>query len=203
MTAPARFYPIVPDIAWLECLAPLGIETVQLRLKDAAPAEVTRQIQAALRLAKAHRLQLIVNDYWREAIALGANYIHLGQEDLGTADLMAIRRAGLRVGISTHDEAELETALRAKPDYIALGPIYETRLKAMRFGPQGLDRIRQWKKAIGATPLVAIGGLTPERATLALGAGADSAAVITDFLTHPEPEARVREWVVWSRSAPR
>ena len=192
---PGRFYPIVPDVSWLARIVPLGITTVQLRLKDASATEVRRQIAESLTLCKTHGVQLIVNDHWRDAIALGADYIHLGQEDLADADIGAIKAAGARLGISTHDEAELEVALRAGPDYIALGPVYETKLKAMKWAPQGLERVSAWKRRTGPLPLVAIGGLTPERAPLVLAAGADSLAVITDFLTDPAPEARIRTWV--------
>ncbi len=198
---PARFYPIVPDAAWLERIVPLGVATVQLRLKDAAPEEVRRQIARSLEVCRAHGVQLIVNDYWREALAGGADYIHLGQEDLAEADLAAIKAAGLRIGISTHDERELEIALAAEPDYIALGPIYETKLKAMKWKPQGLARITQWKQRIGNIPLVAIAGLTPERAPGVLAAGAQSLAVITDFLTHPLPDERIKEWLTWAKMA--
>lgn len=197
------FYPIVPDAAWLARLAPLGIRTVQLRLKDAAPERVAAEIGAALEIARAHGLQLIVNDYWREAIAAGATYVHLGQEDLAAADLSLIRAAGIKLGVSTHSEQELATALAAKPDYVALGPIWETRLKAMKWAPQGLERIRRWRTLIGELPLVAIGGITPERAPSVVAAGASSVAVITDFFTHADPEARVAEWVAWARSATR
>ncbi|MEQ8823787.1 MAG: thiamine phosphate synthase [Filomicrobium sp.] len=189
------FYPIVPDIDWIGRLLPIGIKTVQLRLKDATPRDIRRQIATAIELCDEYKCQLIVNDYWEVAIDLGANYIHLGQEDLAAADLKTIKRAGLRLGISTHDEAELETALEAEPDYIALGPIYETKLKQMKWAPQGLERIKDWKAKIGKLPLVAIGGLTPERAEGVLSAGADSLSVITDFVTHAEPETRVRTWV--------
>lgn len=202
MSSPAAldiFYPIVPDIDWLMRLLPLGIRTVQLRLKDASDHDVRRQISAAIELCREHDCQLIVNDYWAEAIELGADYIHLGQEDLAAADLVAIKRAGLALGVSTHDEAELEIALAADPDYVALGPIYETKLKKMKWEPQGLERITAWKARIGAIPLVAIGGLTPERAKGVIDAGADSLSVITDFLTHADPEARVREWVAETR----
>lgn len=198
---PARFYPIVPDVSWLERIVPLGVGTIQLRLKDAADDEVRTQIARSLALCRAHSVQLIVNDHWREAIAAGADYIHLGQEDLAEADLGAIRGAGVRLGLSTHDEAELDVALAARPDYIALGPIYETKLKAMKWQPQGLARIAQWKKRIGDIPLVAIAGLSPERAPGVLAAGAQSLAVITDFLTHAHPEQRVREWLVWADGA--
>ena len=192
------FYPIVPDVAWLERIVPLGVKTVQLRLKDASPDRVRREIGRSLEVCARHGCQLIVNDYWREALSLGADYIHLGQEDLADADVPTIQAKGARLGISTHSEAELAIALAAAPSYVALGPIYETRLKVMKWAPQGLERVARWKRQIGTLPLVAIGGLTPERAKAVLAAGADSLAVITDFFTHPNPEARVRQWLAWA-----
>lgn len=189
-----RFYPVLPDLSWLERLVPLGVKTVQLRLKDAENSEINRQIEASLKLCAKHDCQLIVNDYWREAIALGADYIHLGQEDLAGADLEAIKGAGLKLGISTHSHEELEIALNAKPDYVALGPVYETKLKKMKWAPQGLHRVTEWKSLI-TVPLVAIAGITVERAPDVLAAGADSLAVVTDIITHAEPESRVREWL--------
>jgi thiamine-phosphate pyrophosphorylase len=199
--APDIFYPIVPDADWLARLVPLGVRTIQLRIKEAGGDAVRRQIAASLDITRANGCQLIVNDYWREAIEMGADYVHLGQEDLAAADLTCIQRAGLRVGISTHSEAELATALEAKPDYIALGPIYETKLKVMKWSPQGLDRIGAWKARIGALPLIAIGGITPERAPGVIAAGAQSVAVITDFFTAPDPEARVAAWLAWADGA--
>lgn len=194
-----RFYPIVPDSAWLARLAPLGIKTVQLRAKNLTTAAARFEIDRSLEIAHRHNIQLIVNDYWREAIASGANFIHLGQEDLALADIAAIKSARIRLGLSSHDGAELSVALAAEPDYVALGPVYETKLKAMPWAPQGLAKVTAWKSKIGTLPLVAIGGMTPERATLALQAGADSIAVITDFFTHADPESRVAEWVAWSK----
>lgn len=203
MSAPAAgldlFYPIVPDLAWLQRLVPLGVRTIQLRLKDASAEQIDREIAGSLEVCVAHGCQLIVNDYWREALALGADYIHLGQEDLAAADVPAIHAKGVRLGISTHSLEELDIALAASPAYVALGPIYETRLKAMQWAPQGLDRLRTWKARIGALPLVAIGGLTPERADGVHAAGADSLAVITDFFTHPNPELRISQWLAWAR----
>jgi len=193
------FYPIVPDFQWLMRIVPLGVKTVQLRLKDAAPKEINRQIADSLALTRRHGSMLIVNVYSQAAIDEGADYVHLGQEDLAAADLAAIKRTGLRLGVSTHDEAELETALAADPTYVALGPIYETKLKVMKWAPQGLERIAQWRRRIGRMPLVAIGGITPDRATGVITAGATSVAVITDFLTHSTPEQRVRTWVAWAR----
>jgi thiamine-phosphate pyrophosphorylase len=188
----------VPDIGWMRRLVPLGVQTIQLRLKDAPEPEVRRQILESLELCIRHGCQLIVNDYWREAIAAGADYIHLGQEDLAAADIPTIKAAGVKLGISTHNEEELAIALAAEPDYVALGPIYETKLKVMAFGPQGLERVRQWKRRVGAIPLCAIGGITPERAPGVVDAGADTVAVITDFFTHADPEARVGQWLAWA-----
>ena len=196
--APDLFYPIAPDLAWLKRLVPLGVRTIQLRLKDAPPERVRHEIDESLQVCAQHGCQLIVNDYWREAIELGAGYLHLGQEDLAAADLAVVRAKGIRLGISTHSPEELEIALAARSDYVALGPIYETRLKAMQWAPQGLGRITDWKARIGDLPLVAIGGITPERAGGVAAAGADSIAVITDFFTHPDPEARVRQWLEWA-----
>lgn len=194
------FYPIVPDVAWLQRLVPLGVRTVQLRLKDATDGEIERQIRESLSICAQHNCQLIVNDYWQAAIALGADYIHLGQEDFAGADLKAIKAAGLKLGISTHDHDELAIALAAEPDYIALGPIYETILKKMKWSPQGLDRLTDWKKRISC-PLCAIGGLTVERAPGVAEAGADSLAVVTDFITHANPERRIKEWLAWAENA--
>ena len=198
-SVPDIFYPIVPDFAWLQRLVPLGVKTIQLRLKDAPADVVTREIGASLDLCARHGCQLIVNDYWREALTLGADYVHLGQEDLAAADVSALKAKGIRLGISTHSHDELAIALAAVPDYVALGPIYETKLKAMAWAPQGLDRVTDWKRRIGALPLIAIGGITPERADGVVAAGADSVAVITDFFTHTDPNARVREWLAWAK----
>jgi thiamine-phosphate pyrophosphorylase len=204
MPAPADrldvFYPIVPDFDWLARLVPLGVKTIQLRLKDAAPDRIRREIAESLQICARYRCQLIVNDYWREALELGADFIHLGQEDLASADVAAMHAKFARLGISTHSEEELSIALAAKPTYVALGPIYETKLKVMKWAPQGLQRISQWKERIGPLPLVAIGGITPQRADQVLAAGADSIAVITDFLTHSNPTERVREWVALARA---
>ena len=192
------FYPIVPDLAWLERLVPLGVKTIQLRLKDAPPERVHREISESLKVCTRYRCQLIVNDYWREALDIGADYIHLGQEDLASADVPAIKAKRVRLGISTHSHDELAIALAAGPDYVALGPIYETRLKVMKWAPQGLDRLADWKARTDNLPLVAIGGVTPERADGVMAAGADSVAVITDFFTHADPEGRVRQWLRWA-----
>ena len=131
----------------------------------------------------------------RLALETGCDFVHLGQGDLDGADLAALRRAGVRLGISTHDESELERALALAADYVALGPIYPTLLKAMPWAPQGLARLGEWKRHIGALPLVAIGGLTLERLPHVFAAGADIAAVVTDIVRAAQPEERVQQWL--------
>ena len=198
MPYPDRFYPVVDSVAWVARLALLGVGTVQLRAKNLSDADARQTVADALEMTRGTPAKLVVNDYWRAAIAAGAKHLHLGQEDLAElrdADLQAIRAAGITLGLSTHDDAELETALRAKPDYIALGPIFPTTLKSMRFAPQGIPKITEWKKRIGAIPLVAIGGIKLEQAAEIYAAGADSIAVVSDITQNPEPDARVRAWL--------
>ena len=192
---PDRFYPVVDTVAWVARLALLGAGTIQLRAKDLNESEALQIVTDALEVIKGTPAKLVVNDYWRAAIVAGAKHLHLGQEDLVDADLAAIREAGLTLGISTHDDEELATALRAKPDYIALGPIFPTTLKSMRFAPQGIPKITEWKKRIGAIPLVAIGGIKLEQAAEIYAAGADSIAVISDVTQSADPDARVRAWL--------
>lgn len=190
-----RVYPIVDSAAWVGRLAPLGVRLVQLRIKDAAPALLRAEVRAARAHCVARGMQLVVNDYWQLALEEGCDFVHLGQGDLGGADLAALRRAGVRLGVSTHDHAELERALALTPDYVALGPVYPTRLKVMPWAPQGLARLTEWKRRIGVLPLVAIGGLTAERLAGVFAAGADVAAVVTDIVRHAQPETRTREWL--------
>ena len=193
------FYPIVDSAAWIARLLPQGVRLVQLRVKDRPAATVHSEIATAKRLCDEAGAQLVVNDFWREAIDAGCDYVHLGQEDLATADVTAIRKAGIKFGVSTHDEAELDLALAVAPDYVALGPIYSTRLKAMRFAPQGLEKLAIWRRRIGPIPLVGIGGISLERAPGVLDAGADVVAVVTDITLDPDPEARTRGWVAATR----
>lgn len=189
------FYPVVDDVRWVRRFMPLGVRTIQLRIKGQPEAEVRRQIREALAIAADHGDgQMIVNDYWQAAIREGARWLHLGQEDLAGADRAAIRAAGIRLGVSTHSPEELANALAVRPDYLALGPIYETMLKKMPWSPQGLERIGEWKARF-ACPLVAIGGITLERAPAVLAAGADSIAVVSDVLRAPDPDGRVRAWL--------
>jgi thiamine-phosphate pyrophosphorylase len=203
MPYPDRFYPVVDSVAWVTRLATFGVGTVQLRAKELNDSQALQLVTDALAAISGTPTKLVVNDYWRAAIVAGANHLHLGQEDLAEADLGAIREAGLTLGISTHDDAELETALRARPDYIALGPIFPTTLKSMRFAPQGIAKITEWKKRIGDIPLVAIGGIKFEQAAAIFAAGADSIAVVSDVTQNADPYARVKQWLGDSAEATR
>lgn len=193
------FYPIFDSADWIARMLPLGIKLVQLRMKDQPETEIAGEIVRAKRLCAEAGCVLVVNDYWKLAIEEGCDWLHLGQEDLDTADLGAIRKAGLKLGVSSHDEAELERALATQPDYVALGPVYPTILKQMRFGPQGLERLTDWKRRIGALPLVGIGGISLERAEGVFEAGADIVAVVTDITLNADPEGRLKAWVAATR----
>jgi thiamine-phosphate pyrophosphorylase len=195
MPYPDRFYAIIDSLSWLKRLTALGVGTVQLRAKNLSDADALVLVREALAVTRGTKTRLVVNDYWRAAIDAKAEHLHLGQEDLADADVAAIRRAGLTLGLSTHDDTELDMALEQRPDYVALGPIFPTTLKAMRFGPQGVPRVSEWKKRVGKTPLVAIGGIKLEQAAEIFAAGADSIAVVSDVTQNPDPDARVRAWL--------
>ena len=195
MPYPDRFYPVVDSISWVARLSKLGVGTIQLRAKNLNDADALAIVREALAVTKGTNTKVVVNDYWRAAIEAKAQHLHLGQEDLADADLGAVRKAGLTLGISTHDDEELATALKAKPDYIALGPIFFTTLKSMRFAPQGIAKITEWKKRVGTIPLVAIGGIKFEQSAEIFAAGADSIAVVSDVTQNADPDARVRQWL--------
>ena len=194
-----RFYPIFDHPDWLERMLPLGVKLVQMRIKDLPADETRAALQRSKRLCDAAGVIMVVNDFWEMAIDLDCDWIHLGQEDLDDADMAAIRRAGFKIGISTHDEDELERALAEQPDYVALGPVYPTILKKMKWDGQGLDRVQQWKKHIGDLPLVGIGGMTIDRAAGVYAAGADIVSVVTDITLNENPEDRLKEWVKATR----
>ncbi len=190
-----RFYPIFDSAGWLSRMLPLGVQFCQLRIKDRSEHDTRSEVSESIALAKRHGAVVVVNDYWQLAIEAGAEWVHLGQEDLDDADLKALRRAGVRVGISTHDHAELERALSMNPDYVALGPVYPTILKKMKWAEQGLERVSEWKSRAGDIPLCAIGGMTVERARGVFDAGADLISVVTDVTLNENPERRVSEWL--------
>nr|WP_294916789.1 thiamine phosphate synthase [uncultured Neokomagataea sp.] len=192
---PSRIYPIVDHPRWVERLGGAGARFIQLRLKDLSTEDLRAQAEEGLILAARHNVTLVLNDYWELALELGYPWVHLGQEDLDTADLDALRAANIAFGLSTHSYPELERALACKPDYVALGPIWETKLKKMAFGPQGVPKVSEWRSLCGTTPLVAIGGITLERMPECLKAGADSVSAVSNFIRHDEPETQVQRWL--------
>jgi thiamine-phosphate pyrophosphorylase len=194
-----RFYPIFDHSDWLVRMLPLGVKLVQLRLKGLSKNDTYAALQRSKQLCDAVGAVMVVNDYWEMAIDLHCEWVHLGQEDLAAADMTAIRRAGLKIGISTHDEEELDRALAHQPNYVALGPVYPTILKKMKWTEQGLDRVRQWKGHVGDLPLVGIGGMNVERAPGVFAAGADIVSVITDITLNQQPEDRLAAWIAATR----
>lgn len=194
MTVFPAFYPVVPSVQSLRQMLQGGARLVQLRIKSTDDQVLTQAIIDSIAACKAAGAQLVVNDHWQLALDLGADYVHLGQEDLDTCDRQALLKRGVRLGISTHDRAELERALSLSPDYVALGPIWPTTLKVMPWAPQGTAKLSEWKGLIGARPLVAIGGITLEKARECFASGADCVAVVNDVVNVADPVSRAATW---------
>ncbi|WP_312348947.1 thiamine phosphate synthase [Leclercia sp.] len=172
-------YPVVDSVAWIERLLAAGVKTIQLRIKDKQDDEVEADVIAAIALGRRYDARLFINDYWRLAIKHQAYGVHLGQEDLETTDIEAIRAAGLRLGVSTHDDMEIDVALAARPSYIALGHVFPTQTKQMPSAPQGLEQLARHIDRLGDYPTVAIGGISLERAPAVLATGVGSIAVVS------------------------
>lgn len=175
-------YPVVDSVAWIERLLEAGVHTLQLRIKDKQDHEVEADIAAAVALGKRYAARLFINDYWRLAIKHDAYGVHLGQEDLETTDLSAIRTAGLRLGVSTHDDMEIDVALAARPSYIALGHVFPTQTKQMPSAPQGLAQLARHVARLQDYPTVAIGGISLARAPQVLATGVGSIAVVSAII---------------------
>lgn len=180
-------YPVVDHVDWIAKLLPTGVRIIQLRIKlspdkknhDQQMADISHQIKQAVALTKDTNCQLFINDFWQLAIKYGAYGVHLGQEDLATADLQAIKAAGLRLGISTHGFAELQRIKTLKPSYIALGHIFPTTTKDMPSQPQGITRLKQYVNLCGDIPTVAIGGINLSRINAVANTGVNSIAVVS------------------------
>lgn len=181
-------YPVVDSVAWLKRLLPLGINTIQLRIKTADQQQLSAEIAAAIALAKQYQAQLFINDHWQLALQLGAYGVHLGQEDLATADLHALQQAGIRLGVSSHGYAELLRAKALQPSYIALGHIFPTKTKQMPSQPQGVARLAQYVPLAAPYPTVAIGGINAERIAAVAATGVKSIAVVTAITEAADPE---------------
>jgi hydroxymethylpyrimidine kinase/phosphomethylpyrimidine kinase/thiamine-phosphate diphosphorylase len=187
-------YAVVDSAAWVTRVVAAGVRTVQLRIKDAEGEQhrefVRQQVRESMQAATAAGAQLFINDHWQLAIEEGAYGVHLGQEDLHIADLAAIKRAGLRLGISTHAYWEVCRAWALQPSYIACGPIHPTKAKAMPWIPQGNDNLAYWCKLL-PLPVVGIAGMDLARTQQAAACGADGVAVISAITAAPSPEAAI------------
>ncbi|EPN9529497.1 thiamine phosphate synthase [Cronobacter malonaticus] len=186
-------YPVVDSVEWVTRLLDAGVRTIQLRIKDKTDAEVEADVAAAIALGQHYHARLFINDYWRLAIKHQAYGVHLGQEDLQTADLNAIRNAGLRLGVSTHDDMEIDVALAVRPSYIALGHVFPTQTKQMPSAPQGLAQLAAHVKRLGDYPTVAIGGISLERAPAVLETGVGSIAVVSAITLAPDWRGATQE----------
>ncbi|WP_217515916.1 thiamine phosphate synthase [Vibrio metschnikovii] len=144
-------YPVVDNIPWIETLLKLGINTLQLRIKNPQQADLEQQIVRAIELGRQYQAQVFINDYWQLALKHGAFGVHLGQEDLQTADLHALAKANIHLGLSTHGYFELLTALKIRPSYIALGHIFPTTTKQMPSRPQGLVRLALYQQLVDSS----------------------------------------------------
>ena len=176
-------YPVVDSVEWIARLLPTGVNIIQLRVKHGTQENVRQQIKEAIALTKRTHCQLFINDYWELAIELGAFGVHLGQEDIDTADLHAIRKAGIRLGISTHGFAEIRRVRQLKPSYIALGHIFPTNTKEMPSKPQGVERLANYVELCEDIPTVAIGGINLARIADVAKTGVNGIAVVS-AITH-------------------
>ena len=205
LTAPIGFYPVVPTAEWVERLLAWGVRTIQLRIKaaDHTPDEIAAQVRAAVAAgSKVPGAQVFINDHWQLALAENAYGVHLGQEDLTHAEgadiaaLPELKRAGLRLGLSTHTPAELARAKAVQPSYLAIGPIYPTTLKVMPYEPVGLERLTTWAKSAAlhpAIPVVAIGGISLARMPGVLACGVDGVAVVSAVTLASDPQQAALE----------
>ncbi|MDO5058920.1 MAG: thiamine phosphate synthase [Neisseria sp.] len=189
---PLRFYAVVPTADWVARMAAAGVDTVQLRNKTLKGAALADEIARCVAICKNTQTQLFINDHWREAVAAGAYGVHLGQEDLDSADTEFIRQAGLRLGVSTHSVAELDRALSVRPSYVASGAIFPTTTKVLKSAPQGLEKLREYVRQAGAMPVVAIGGIDLTNAREVLATGVSSLAVVRAVTEAEHPEAVVK-----------
>ena len=199
--APIGFYPVVPTADWVTRLLGWGVYTIQLRIKaaDHTPDQIALEVTAAIAAGKAvPGAQVFINDHWQLALAQKAYGVHLGQEDLDTADIEALRSAGLRLGLSTHTPAELARAKAVQPSYLAIGPIYPTTLKVMPYAPVGLDDLTRWAKLAKPYPVVAIGGISLERMAGVLACGVDGVAVVSAVTLAPDAQQAALEGLAFA-----
>ena len=217
LVAPIGFYPVVPTAEWVVRLLRWGVRTIQLRIKaaDHTPEQIAAEVMAAIAAGKAVAgAQVFINDHWELALAGGvgsglggsggggAYGVHLGQEDLDTADISALRAAGVRLGLSTHNPAELARAKAVQPSYLAIGPIYPTTLKVMPYQSVGLENLAAWAKLAAPYPVVAIGGISFERLPGVLACGVNGVAVVSAVTLAADPERAARNGMKLSSNLP-
>lgn len=196
LTGPIGFYPVVPNARWVQRLLDWGVRTIQLRIKAAdhdaedIAWEVRTAIEAGSRVPGA---QVFINDHWQLALDHGAYGVHLGQEDLDTADIAALREAGIRLGLSTHTPAELARAKAVQPSYLAIGPVYPTTLKVMPYEPVGLERLKLWAQDAAPYPVVAIGGISLALMDGVIACGVDGVAVVSAVTLAADPQEAARQ----------
>ena len=194
-------YPIVDNLAQLEALMAAGVKIIQLRMKsEACTPEIANAIYKAVELSRQFsHCQLFINDHWQVAIQAGAYGVHLGQEDLLTADLNAIAQNGLRLGVSSHAFWEVTRALTIAPSYVACGPLFPTRAKKMPWIPQGIDNLRYWTRLIPA-PVIGIGGVNEGNLGDIHATGCASASIIQAIVSSADPAAEFqRLQAMWTR----
>jgi thiamine-phosphate pyrophosphorylase len=169
------FYPIVNSVDWISEITKVKASIIQLRMKKSSPFCVEEAIQTAVLMCN----RIIVNDHWQMAIKHQAFGVHLGQEDMVTADFIAIQKSSLRLGLSTHGYYEILKAMALKPSYIALGHVFPTPTKIMPSQPQGLARLRLYQTLIGERfPTFAIGGMDLKHASSVYKTGVTGIAAV-------------------------
>jgi len=183
---PLGLYPVVDDYKKLLPLYEEGITTAQLRIKNRAIDEIEDEIINAIDISNRFNVRLFINDYWELAIKHKAYGIHLGQKDIQEANIDAIYKAGIRLGISTHTTDEIKIALDIEPSYVAIGPIYETTSKKMVYNPVGIEDLKRWGSSVDY-PIVAIGGIDIDNIKTVIDTNmADGIAMIGGVLSEGE-----------------
>ena len=196
LTGPTGFYPVVPTAEWVARLLDWGVRTIQLRIKaaDHTPEQIAREVDTAIEAGrKVEGAQVFINDHWQLALAGAAYGVHLGQEDLGVADIGALRKAGIRLGLSTHTPAELARAHAVRPSYLAIGPVYPTTLKVMPYEHVGLERLKLWVPTAAPYPVVAIGGISLDLIPGVMACGVDGVAVVSAVTLAADPRRAALE----------
>lgn len=184
----------VPETDCAQELATAGVRLLQYRNKRASARELFETSKKLLLLLSPLGVSLVVNDRPDVAAVAGANGVHVGQEDLGVEEVRRVVGAEKLVGVSTHNLEQFERAAASSVDYIAVGPIFTTGTKSNLDPVVGTQFIRE-VRPLTDKPIVAIGGITLQRAPEIIESGADSVAVISDILRAPEPAARARQYI--------